>query len=43
MRLLNLLKKILKKVDNMSDEEALFILEQMEELDFGAKEIGSPF
>jgi len=27
----------------MSDEEALFILEQMEELDFGAKDIGSPF
>jgi hypothetical protein len=24
----------------MSDEEALLILEQMEELDFGAKDIG---
>jgi len=26
----------------MSDEEALFILEQMEELDFGSKDIGYP-
>jgi len=26
----------------MSNEEALFILEQMEELDFGARDIGYP-
>jgi len=26
----------------MSNEEALFILEQMEEIDFGARDIGYP-
>ena len=29
-----------KQVNNMSDEEALFIIEQIEELDFGARDIG---
>lgn len=30
------------QLNNMSNEEALFILEQMEELDFGARDIGYP-
>ena len=29
-----------KQVNNMSEAEAMFIIEQLEELDFGARDIG---